>query len=668
MQGTGRKLAPHGHAAALAGLLTLSAILAFTSLPGDSVTFDETSHLTAGMSYLRTGDFRLAPEHPPLAKMWAALPLLLVPNQWPGPQTPAWRMGEYWAVGQRWLFELNDGQRLVVYARAMMLIVMLATAGAVYALARTLFGASAGLVALASAALGPTLLAHGRLVTTDVPATLLAALVLLAFHALTQRISLLRVVAAGAVLAGLALVKMSWVLVLPALAAMLVAAGLGRPPIELVPPLAWRGGRSPHHPDRERKRGGAGPRRIELRTPAARLAALCAASLAIALAVWAGIWSCYGFRYSPFRGADRDAALMMPTTTRGQPLPQTMAAAWDAVLRDAETGRPLTGLIPTIVRRARDARLLPEAYLYGLAFTDKTTRSRPAYLCGRISERGWYAYFPLAIAIKTPLPTLLLALAGLAALLGGRVHPARPRLWAGLLIFTLLYLLVAIAARLNIGHRHVLPFYLLIWALAGAAGAWARSRGGRLVIGGSLAWLALSSVLAWPHYLSYFNDAVGGPRRGHLYLADSNIDWGQDLRRLADFVRRKPQERLYLSYFGSADPRAYGLEAERLPGFLPPRGIADPGPGTHVISVTNLLGVYLPEAREEYWEAPDARARYRRLLQTAATPAEIEERRRLQFGRLVCALRRRAPDERVGWSLWVYRVSSAELQDALKLE
>jgi hypothetical protein len=125
---------------------------------------------------------------------------------------------------------------------------------------------------------------------------------------------------------------------------------------------------------------------------------------------------------------------------------------------------------------------------------------------------------------------------------------------------------------------------------------------------------------------------------------------------------------VYLSYFGSADPRAYVPGVELLAGFFPPRSTSEPGPGVYVVSITNLLGVYLPEAREEFWKAPEVQARYAQLQHAARTSAELEERRCLQFGRLACALRRRAPDDRVGWSLWVYRVSTAELQAALKLE
>ena len=93
-------------------LLAVAAALTITSLVGDSITFDETSHLTSGYSYLKTGDFRLAPDHPPLAKVWCALPLLLIDNKWPPPETNGWRDGDVWKVGRGWLFDLNNGERI----------------------------------------------------------------------------------------------------------------------------------------------------------------------------------------------------------------------------------------------------------------------------------------------------------------------------------------------------------------------------------------------------------------------------------------------------------------------------------------------------------------------------------------------------------------------------
>ncbi|MFN7927885.1 MAG: hypothetical protein U0Y68_08045 [Blastocatellia bacterium] len=116
-------------------------------------------------------------------------------------------------------------------------------------------------------------------------------------------------------------------------------------------------------------------------------------------------------------------------------------------------------------------------------------------------------------------------------------------------------------------------------------------------------WYALSAVLIYPHFLSYFNELAGGPQHGYTILADSNIDWGQDLKALAEYRRAHPEGTLYLSYFGTALPQYYGLEAEMLPGFslpwttqarnrqfVPFRQI--PAGSLVAISVSNLAGLY----------------------------------------------------------------------------
>ena len=151
------------HYVLVPALLLLAGLLAVTSLVRDSITYDETSHLTAGMSYLQTGDFRLAPDHPPLAKVWCAWPLLFMNHQWPPADNPHWLDAQVFQLGRDWLFRLNDGQRLLVAGRCMMVILLLATCLTTYALARRLFGPAAALLSLTLAALAPTLLAHGRL-------------------------------------------------------------------------------------------------------------------------------------------------------------------------------------------------------------------------------------------------------------------------------------------------------------------------------------------------------------------------------------------------------------------------------------------------------------------------------------------------------------------------
>jgi hypothetical protein len=645
--------------------LALSGTLAVSSLLGDSINFDEMADLTAGMSHLLTGDFRLSPAHPPLSKMWAALPLLLTEQQWISPDTPGWVEGQTFQVGRAWLCDLNPGERLIIPARCMVVILLLALCWCIYAAGRALFGPRAGLIALLLAAFSPSFLAHGRLVTTDLPLTFLALATLLAFARLFKQVTWGRLAAACLALSCASLVKFSWVLLVPALLLMGVMAVSGPEPIRY---SLWL------RPARLAVAGQA--RRRELKLPASRAAAVAVIGLAAAACAWVSIWSCYGWRYSPFRGPDRDRAMMMPAGTVGQPLPTTMAGAWQSVVHDIN-GRPMHDWGTRLILWARSHRLLPEAYLYGLAYTKRTTEARPAYLMGSITSRGRKAYFPIAFALKTPLPTLLLLAAGLGAVLTGRVSTRRePLLLAGLSSFALLYGAVAVTSEVNIGQRHILPLYPAVMIFAGAAVAWCAWRPARWLTAAAIIWLAGANLYIHPHYLSYFNELAGGAAGGHRYLADSNLDWGQDLKRLARYARLHPDRNIKLAYFGSADPTRYGFDCQLLPCYLPNDAkAAQLTAGTYVISVTQLLGLYLPAARDDYWRNPDVLAAYRNLSQRFAgdgPAAEGEsldrrsERARFEFlrqARLLQRLKHRPPDERIGYSLFVYFLSQADVDE-----
>ncbi|MGB9623970.1 MAG: ArnT family glycosyltransferase [Phycisphaerae bacterium] len=680
-------------------LLAAAAILAVTSFWNDSLTCDEMCHLASGVSYLKTGDFRLDPDHPPLEKIWAALPLLFVDQKWPGPETPGWRESDVWRVGRAWFCTLNDGERLLKISRCMMVALLLALCLTIYGIAHALFGRAAGLLAMAMSALSPTLLAHGRLVTTDLPLALFAMLTIWTFAALCQRVNAVRLTAAALALSALSLTKYSWPLVLPALAAMAVAAVLRQ---GLRP--GTNDGRTPasdHAPH-------ASPRPPAGRT--LRPWMLTPITLALAAAVWLAIWCCLGLRYSPFRDADRDRAMLVVVPGLGKPPPTTMDEAWDTILRHWQDDRPMTDTYADLIRAARKYRLLPEAYLYGLAYTRKTTEWRPAYLMGEIRELGWRSYFPIAFAIKTTIPEMLLFIAGLAAIVSSCVRlrrrqpsqewantpdgnaaspdtPAGPDrgaiprdlvLTVGLITFLVVYGVTAITASINIGHRHIIPIYPVLFVFGGAAACWSGRRWGRRLLLGLVLWQAVVNLRTHPHYLCYFNEFVGGPRNGHRYLLDSNLDWGQDLKRLSEYARARPQETIKLAYFGSTDPRCYGFSPQLIVSdIVPPEALADLTAGTYCISVTTLFGLYDPVLRESFWKDPENLALYRALYRSrarrglggagASMPWQEEEARTfdlLRRSRLLHGLRRRPPDDRIGYSIFVYRLTQADI-DAL---
>jgi hypothetical protein len=218
----------------------------------------------------------------------------------------------------------------------------------------------------------------------------------------------------------------------------------------------------------------------------------------------------------------------------------------------------------TFVHLARTARLLPETYLYGFTYATRSAESRRAYLHGQFSETGWHAYFPVAYLVKTPLPELLLLLAGAAALATRRARiTGDPVLALGLFTFAVLYGATALFTNLNIGLRHVIPVYPALIVAASASVAWAKSRAGRIGVLSLAAWMAAVAVASFPCYLSYFNEVAGGWRSGHRWLVDSNLDWDQDFLRLLKYQKAHSGERIVFLPLGKS-PRPRGLTTDLL--------------------------------------------------------------------------------------------------------
>jgi hypothetical protein len=379
--------------------------------------------------------------------------------------------------------------------------------------------------------------------------------------------------------------------------------------------------------------------------------------LAHLLGVAALVWVSFGLRFSPFADAlaGRDR----------------LAERWEA-LEQAGGGAV------SVARFARDHRLLPEAYLWGLAYAGRHGGDRPAFLRGRFAD-GFVGFFPYAFLVKTPLGTLaVLLVAGLAVarqVVVGRAPPSVLAQLPPLVVLVVVYWAGAISTGLNIGHRHLLASYPALLVLAGGAtlGLAEFWRWRRLL----LPLLVLGSVAAsWavrPHYLAFFNLLAGGPRHGWRHLVDSSLDWGQDLPGLRDrLAREDAATRVYLSYFGTGSPDYYGLRVTRLPGWpeYEAREEQRLAPGLYCISATMLqpvygraLGPWTPAYEQEYQSLRHGLGR---------DAADAVERRNayyqyewLRFRKLTDHLRRREPDEWIGYSILLYRLDEDELARAL---
>lgn len=260
----------------------------------------------------------------------------------------------------------------------------------------------------------------------------------------------------------------------------------------------------------------------------------------------------------------------------------------------------------------------------------------PAFLFGRFAPGEFPLYFPVAFVVKTPLILLALIVFAAVFLLLNRKTRRRALF---LLVTSVGYYTLAAQSALNIGYRHVLPAlpYLLVLAAGLASPALRRKTGTPRVFPAGLVYgsaAALVAVALWihPHYLSYFNPAVGGPANGYRVLTDSNVDWGQDLLRLRVWMGEHEVERLKLGWFGSADPNYYHIAHDPLPGlgrdayfrlwWEPPFDPAQPQPGIYAISASSL------------WEPP----------------LRVEEKQ------IYAWFRARQPDDRVGYSILIYDV------------
>ena len=653
---------------AVAVLLALFWVMAVTGVLEKSMTYDELLHISGGVSYWKYNDYRIHSENGNLPQRWAALPLVFGGFEYPADGYGFWHISNAWATSQHFFQKMgNDVDVMLWRARAMMAVMAVGLGVLIWAWARRLFGPAGAMVSLVLFCFSPSFLAHGALATSDLAASLFFLASVGCIWAVMHRITAWTVIGGAVVLAALALSKMSAVLIGP-MAVVLLAIRLSRAePLE-VAIGRWR-----------RRVGG---RWGQL----ASIVGVGVVQLALVLVL---VWGAFGFRDSKMKDPVPGVDMLSPT--------------WPELL-DFESPTA------TAIQFAREHSLLPEAYLWGFTHTVKYAQKRDAFMAGRHSEEGSPLFFPFCLAVKTPLPLfalLLVAACGTGYMafrraaeggptvrraIGDAIYRTAP-LWALLIV----YWPTVIISHLNIGHRHILPTYPVMFILAGAVAVWFVQRR-RMVMG--LITLALvvyagESLMVRPHYLSYFNATVGGPTQGYRYLVDSSLDWGQDLPGVKQWLDERglngsEDPPVYLSYFGAGSPEYYGIQVRRLPeytGLDRPLYLVPLDPGVYLFSATNLQGMYtgsrgtwsigrheqiyqqkvLPHLRNLRETGPDLPARYAYLQKVYGDDWErmAEAIDWLRLHRFTLFLRQRPPDGRVNYSILMYRVDEDELRRAI---
>ncbi|MFM1851332.1 MAG: hypothetical protein RIS54_1016 [Verrucomicrobiota bacterium] len=633
-------------------LLVLFAWMALGASTRIGVTFDEPAHLTAGWQYWVHDDYRFQPENGNLPQRLAALPLMLSGTDPKEENSTASATADVWWYGRELFFRSgHDPANLLFAGRAMITLLGVALLIAIWRWSRGLHGSAGGLLSLALAAFSPTLLAHSALITSDLAATLGFLLALAAAWRLCHCVTLGRILALGFAAGFLALAKFSAVLFVP-VALLLLVVRLARRAH-----LPWRIGSRAGRLDGWR-RGGA-------------LLAGGAAALLIAVGC---IWTAFGWRYSAAPIPDQPFAESWSEVLMSTPSPL------QEKLADVGGGNFAPGPVQHAITFARDHRLLPEAWLYGFAFTTYHARARLTYFAGEFRTEGWWKFFPTAFLLKTTWPVLLALIA--AVVLAFRQSPAARRRWGyrvmPLVVFAVVYAGFAVTSHLNIGHRHLLPIYPPLFILLGVLALPRRGKLSRLGLGllaALVAWQVLEAARTRPHYLAYFNPLAGGPAHAHRMFVDSSLDWGQSLLDLQTWLRQhRGKEPVYLSYFGSDEPARFALEVTRIGDAyfdhgrrrtLPPLSA-----GLYCISATMLHRVYTqvrgpwtPALEQTYWARAHAIAGA--SPDAPPTTADSEAFEQLRFGRLCHYLETQEPDAVVGRTFLVYRLNEAELDAAL---
>jgi hypothetical protein len=504
--------------AGVAGFILLFAIHLGLISRANTITWDEPDHIYSGyMSW--QGDFGLNPEHPPLVKFVATLPLLPMQLNVPEMQDRPYRLQA--VLGGRDFIFHNDADKIVFRAQMAASIFTLLLLVIAFLAAQEMFNTAAGFLALGLLVFDPTLLAHGALVTTDSAQACFLLASIYAFYRYVQLPSAGRLMITG-VAAGLALTsKHSAVLVFPML---LVLAG-----IEIFRRQSANSGSA---------NGGSQP-------SAGRRAARCVTALVIiSLMAVAILWAAYGFRY-----AARENGLQLNPSMETQ-LAKVPSPAQAKVLHEF----------------AR-FHLLPESYIYGFAHVLFSADDFNSYLFGKPYPHAVWFYFPVAMLVKSSLTFLILLAISVWVIASGRLQKKRELLF--LLIPPLIYLAVSMKGGMNIGIRHILLVYIFLAILiAGAASVLIKnSRRWQYAVVLLLIFQAISVTRAFPNCIGYANEAFGGPKNAWRYVSDSSADWAQQLHAVKRYTDERNIQHCWFVYFGTGviDYDYYKIPCKLLP-------------------------------------------------------------------------------------------------------
>lgn len=578
----------------LVGLMIIISFLIMSHVSlQESATMDELAHIPSGYSYVKFLDYRLNPEHPPLVKALAGFPLIFQKLNFPL-QSSSWTtdVNGQWDVGAQFLYQSgNNADQIIKWARLGPMLLTLLLIIFIFIWASEIVGGWWALLPTFLFAFSPNILAHGHYVTTDIGATLGIFIATFYFVKFLLQPTAKYIIFSGLTLGIAQLMKFSTFLLIPFFAFLLIVY------------LIWK---SKNEPQR-----GAG-----LQYLLKSILILVIAFILVYL-----VYALFTLHY-PIQKQFSDTKQILESFAGG-PDPKLESCRLNSKV---SLTRHLRCIAEIDILMTKNKILRPFAqYLLGLIMVlQRSAGGNTAYFLGEVSASGWWYYFPVVFILKEPIPSLILIALALLLAIKNILRSKSYKLKAisnylgtdfgsfAMIIFVVFYWLYSMKSNLNIGVRHIFPTLPFIYILSTDVikNWYARQQkfGGGILrmffeslkriitgslktifIAGLLIWFVIEVFIAYPYFLSYFNEFGNGVWGGYKYVVDSNYDWGQDLKRLEAFVEKNKIDKIAIDYFGGGNPKYY-LKNKAVYWWSAKGNPKEEGINYLAISINNLQG------------------------------------------------------------------------------
>ncbi len=490
-------------------ILAIMFCLSFFASLSDSGTTDEIAHIPSGYSYLKYHDYRLNPEHPPLAKAISGTLLQFISIKdmrldWSWDGINQWEAG--WSILYR---SGNDTSLVLMLARLPMILLALALGAVLFLFAKKYWGKKVALLVLTLYAFYPDVLGHSHLVTTDIAAAFGFVTTIWAFDYLMKQKSMKALFLAGITFGVAQLLKFSsFLLFIILLVLVFYRAKIEQKEGESYWKVLWE--------------------LLKL------YFWMCVISVIL-------VWIVY--------------------------IPLVWNTPPSVEHKVIETN--LTDNLSTLSKRnflhLFENNVILRAighYILGIMLVfARVAGGNATYIMGQVSDKSIAWFFPVAWLIKTPLTVILLFIWSLVTLLFLR-NKHKEDSWLNWLILSpiVVYWAFTLKGSLNIGIRHLMPTVPFVILFIGksmkryVSGEKTTKQGILTIL--LVIVMIVETISYYPQYISYFNFLVPREKR-YQYLVDSSLDWGQDLLRLKDYIEKNNIKSIKVDYFGGSVPPYY---------------------------------------------------------------------------------------------------------------